>query len=77
MDPVTKAKIKFVYDKDKQTKDDAKGVNNEWVHLQDYVPADQLETEYGGNYNFTFDIDTYWNALLEKTGKPYKTIDYM
>ncbi|KAI9490779.1 CRAL-TRIO domain-containing protein [Zychaea mexicana] len=78
MDPVTKAKIKFVHDEDKKGgKEDTKGMSNEWVNLKDYVPKDMLECEYGGTYNFSYDVDSYWNALLEHTGKPYKVIDYM
>ncbi|KAG2226286.1 hypothetical protein INT45_005958 [Circinella minor] len=78
MDPVTKAKIKFVYDEDKKGgKEDTKGVNNEWVHLKDYVPSNILEREYGGDYNFQFNIETYWNALLQRTGNPFKVIDYL
>ncbi|KAI8148287.1 CRAL-TRIO domain-containing protein [Fennellomyces sp. T-0311] len=77
IDPVTKAKIKFVYDEEKRGKDDTKAVSNEWVHLKDYVPPNMLEREYGGNFSFTYDIDAYWNALLKHTGKPYKIIDYM
>lgn len=78
MDPVTKAKIKFVYDKEKGGKDDAANkTNNEMVHIEDYISPDQLECEYGGNYNFSYNINDYWNALLEHTGKPYKVIDYM
>ncbi|CDH51854.1 cral trio domain-containing protein [Lichtheimia corymbifera JMRC:FSU:9682] len=76
MDPVTKAKIKFVYDDEKRSKDDTKGLKNEWVHIGDYIPKNMLECEYGGDYNFKYDIESYWSALLEKTGNPYKVIEY-
>ncbi|ORX63165.1 CRAL/TRIO domain-containing protein [Hesseltinella vesiculosa] len=74
MDPVTKNKIKFVYDD--SGKQDTKATTNEWVHIQEHIPKDQLETEYGGDFAFKFDIDTYWDRLLQVTGKPYKIIDY-
>ena len=74
MDPVTKNKIKFVYDAN--GKQDTKATANEWVHIHDYIAPDQLESEYGGDFFFKFDIDTYWDRLLETTGKPYKVIDY-
>ncbi|KAI9310172.1 CRAL-TRIO domain-containing protein [Dichotomocladium elegans] len=76
MDPVTKAKIKFVIDEEKRTKEDDKGLKNEWVHLRDYISPSMLECEYGGEYNFKYDLETYWSALLEKTGNPYKVIEY-
>lgn len=79
MDPVTFNKIKFVIDK----KNDSNGketqkpqVENEWVHLEDYIDLDQLETVYGGNYNYKFDYEVYWKALLDHTGRPYKVIRY-
>jgi hypothetical protein len=74
MDPITKSKIKFVYDgKDEK---ESKSTSNEWVHLGDYIDADQLECDYGGKFNFTYEIESYWSSLLEKTGNPYKIIDY-
>jgi hypothetical protein len=80
MDPVTLNKIKFVIDK----KNDAENiketekpqVENEWVHLEEYIDQDQLETVFGGNYNYKFDYEAYWNALLDHTGRPYKLIHY-
>ncbi|KAI9306925.1 CRAL-TRIO domain-containing protein [Cunninghamella echinulata] len=74
MDPVTKNKIKFVYDAG--GKSDTKATTNEWVHLKDHISSDQLETDFGGDYHFKFNIDTYWKKLLEYTGSPYKVIDY-
>ncbi|KAI8979179.1 CRAL-TRIO domain-containing protein [Mycotypha africana] len=74
MDPVTKNKIKFVYDGQEGKKE--KSIGNDWVHLKDYIEPDQLESDFGGEYNFEYDLESYWNALLEKTGKPYKIIDY-
>lgn len=75
MDPVTKNKIKFVYDS-KDEKDNTKNTSNEWVHIQDYIPPDQLECDFGGRYNFTYELEPYWSSLLEKTGNPYKVIEY-
>lgn len=74
MDPVTKNKIKFVYDgKDEK---DAKNTGNDWVHLSDFIDPEQLECEYGGRFNFTYELEPYWSTLLEKTGNPYKVIEY-
>jgi hypothetical protein len=74
MDPVTKNKIKFVYDgKDEK---ENKSTSNEWVHMEEYIDPDQLECDFGGRYNFTYEIEAYWSALLEKTGNPYKIIEY-
>ncbi|KAF7727985.1 hypothetical protein EC973_006750 [Apophysomyces ossiformis] len=74
MDPVTKAKIKFAYDTD--GKNDTKATTNEWVYLKDYIPENQLETDFGGSYHFSYDLEKYWTALLNRTGAPYKTIEY-
>ncbi|KAJ8660559.1 hypothetical protein O0I10_003606 [Lichtheimia ornata] len=72
MDPVTKAKIKFAHDEDK-----GKSNNSDWVSLRDYFPAKTLERAYGGTFNFQYNITNYWKALLEKTGNPYKVVDYL
>jgi hypothetical protein len=78
MDPVTLAKIKFVIDKKEDTEKERQKsqTDNEWVYLEDYVDQDQLECVYGGCYNFKYDFDIYWNALLDHTGRPYKLIRY-
>lgn len=74
MDPVTKNKIKFVIDgKDNK---ETKSLNNEMVHLEDYIDPDQLECDFGGHFNYQFELEPYWKSLLEKTGNPYKIIDY-
>ncbi|CAO3651149.1 unnamed protein product [Mucor fragilis] len=74
MDPVTKNKIKFVYD-GKEEKEN-KNTSNEWVHMEEYIEPDQLECDFGGRYNFTYELEPYWSALLAKTGNPYKIIEY-
>ncbi|KAI8388459.1 CRAL-TRIO domain-containing protein [Radiomyces spectabilis] len=74
IDPVTKSKISFVHDEN-TVKDDK--ASSDKVFLQDYIDIDTLESEFGGRYPFKFDIDTYWTQLLQKTGNPYKVIDYM
>ncbi|KAI9282576.1 CRAL-TRIO domain-containing protein [Sporodiniella umbellata] len=74
MDPVTKNKIKFVHDSKEES--DTKSTSNEWVHIKDYIEPDQLEVDFGGRFNFLFEIGAYWSSLLEKTGNPYKVIDY-
>lgn len=78
MDPVTFNKIKFVYEKkeDDNKETEKTETGNEWVHLENYIDHDQLETVFGGNYNYKFDFDVYWNALLDHTGRPHKIIDY-
>lgn len=66
-----------MYDSDKTTYDENKAaVNGDQVFLQDYILPEQLEAEFGGTRNFEFKIDQYWDQLLARTGKPYKTIDY-
>lgn len=74
MDPVTKNKIKFVYDSNEEK--DTKSTSNEWVHIKDYIEEDQLECDFGGRFNYLYELEPYWSSLLEKTGKPYKVIDY-
>ncbi|KAG2179980.1 hypothetical protein INT43_003767 [Umbelopsis isabellina] len=78
MDPVTFNKIKFVYEKkeDESKETEKTETGNEWVHLENYIDLDQLESVFGGNYNYKFDFDVYWNALLDHTGRPHKLIDY-
>ncbi|KAG0189900.1 hypothetical protein DFQ28_002785 [Apophysomyces sp. BC1034] len=78
IDPVTKAKIKFVHDSDKVKYDENNkpSNNDDQVFLQDFIAAEQLEVEFGGKHNFEFQIEQYWNQLLDVTGRPYKTIDY-
>ncbi|KAI9487364.1 MAG: CRAL-TRIO domain-containing protein [Benjaminiella poitrasii] len=71
MDPVTRNKIKFI------NPDDTKqNTNTDQINMKDYIPLEQMEVSLGGHYNFEFDIDTYWNDLLDKTGKPFKVIEY-
>lgn len=70
MDPVTRNKIKFI------NSDDTKNTSNDQINMDDFIPLKQMEVGLGGQYNFIFDIDIYWRALLEKTGKPYKVIEY-
>jgi hypothetical protein len=74
MDPVTKNKIKFVYDgKDEKNNN---STNNEWVHLDEYIDPARLERDFGGAFDYSFELEPYWSALLEQTGNPYKVIDY-
>jgi hypothetical protein len=75
IDPVTAAKIKFVVDK-KGDAADAKHDASQLAYLPDYIPEDQIETEFFGDRHFSFDINSYWSRLLEMTGDPYKVIDY-
>jgi hypothetical protein len=76
MDPITRAKIKFVYDTVDGKQENTKATTNEWVHLHDFISSDQLETDFGGNYPYKYDLETYWKQLLTYTGNPYKVIDY-
>ena len=75
MDAVTRNKIKFVID-DKDDKEKKNDISNDWVNLKDYIDADQLETDYGGSFNYAYQIEPYWKSLLEKTGNPHKIIEY-
>jgi hypothetical protein len=70
IDPVTRNKIKFI------NLDENKTTTNDLINLDEFIPLKQMEVDLGGEYNFAFDIDTYWNSLLEATGKPYKVIEY-
>ncbi|KAG1343435.1 hypothetical protein G6F62_004790 [Rhizopus arrhizus] len=64
MDPVTRNKIKFIND------DSSKSNSPDVISMEDCIDSNQIETSLGGKYNFSFDISTYWKALLEKTDKP-------
>jgi hypothetical protein len=75
IDPVTRAKIKFVVEK-RGDNADVKRDASELAYLPDYIPEDQIESEFYGKRHFSFDIDTYWSRLLELTGDPHKIIDY-
>lgn len=70
MDPVTKAKIRFI------NTDDTKEADSGFSNLEDYIPLDQMEVELGGKYNFAFDISSYWSSLLKVTGEPFSAIEY-
>ncbi|KAI8985816.1 CRAL-TRIO domain-containing protein [Pilobolus umbonatus] len=74
MDAVTKNKIKFVIDgrEDKETRN----LSNEQVHIEDYVDLNQLECDFGGHFNYIYELEPYWSSLLNKTGNPYKVINY-
>jgi hypothetical protein len=74
MDPVTKNKIKFVHDGNQEK--ESKNTSNEWVHLEEYIEPNQLECDFGGRFNYSYQLEPYWNKLLEKTGSPYKYIEY-
>ncbi|CAG8528065.1 1585_t:CDS:2 [Paraglomus occultum] len=65
IDPVTKAKIKFV-----DLNDGTKAANGgQWTTLDQFISQDMLEREYGGNNAFEYHHETYWSALLEKTNR--------
>jgi hypothetical protein len=70
MDPVTKSKIKFLSHDEKTT------TNENEINLEDYITPKEMEVSLGGQYNFNFDIETYWTRLLEKTGDPCNVIEY-
>ncbi|KAI8354048.1 CRAL-TRIO domain-containing protein [Blakeslea trispora] len=70
VDPITRNKIKFI------NSGDSKDATNDVVNLEDYIPLEGMEVDLGGKYNFEFEINTYWEKLLEKTGNPFKVIDY-
>jgi len=31
--------------------------------LSDLIPSEQLDSQFGGQWNYRFDFDTYWNTL--------------
>lgn len=72
IDPVTRNKIKFINKNDSSKAEKGGDV----ISVEECIPLDTMEVDLGGKYNFGFDIDTYWPELLEKTGNPYKFIDY-
>ncbi|KAG0222796.1 hypothetical protein BGW42_006327 [Actinomortierella wolfii] len=65
IDPVTKAKIHFI-DMKKQKPKSANGavtiIPGENVNLLDMIPADMLEKEYGGESEYKYDQELYWQA---------------
>ncbi|KAI7847859.1 CRAL-TRIO domain-containing protein [Circinella umbellata] len=72
MDPQTKAKINYAFKKMILLLIIING-----FYLKDYISLDMLEADFGGIYNFTFDIEHYWSFLLRPSGTPYKIIDYL
>lgn len=68
MDPVTRNKIKFI---DEDTNKNSQDV----ICMEDCISSEQIEASLGGKFNFNFDIDTYWDALLKRTDK--EVIEYL
>ncbi|CEJ04118.1 hypothetical protein RMCBS344292_18086 [Rhizopus microsporus] len=68
MDPVTRNKIKFI---DEDTNKNSQDV----ICMEDCISPEQIEASLGGKFNFNFDIDTYWDALLKRTDK--EVIEYL
>ena len=33
--------------------------------LVELVPKEQLDADFGGEYEFEFEADTYWNQIVE------------
>lgn len=77
--PVTKKKIQFVKLRSKHLKEDIIDKPHKWdLTLQEFetfkldaapiledIPADNLETMYGGDYHFIYEHEHYWNHLLQ------------
>ncbi|GAC71470.1 p-Nitrophenyl phosphatase [Moesziomyces antarcticus T-34] len=38
------------------------------ANLAEFVPAEQLDVEFGGRYNYEWDFDVYWKTLTEQCG---------
>ncbi|KAI9310790.1 CRAL-TRIO domain-containing protein [Dichotomocladium elegans] len=71
LDPVTRAKAKLV-----SAPDSTGSTSGDWVNLREHVLPSALEADFGGDLNFEYDVNIFWDALLERTGRPYKIIDY-
>ena len=33
--------------------------------MNELVPSSQLDHEFGGDYNFSYDYETYWKTITE------------
>ncbi|KAI8582450.1 hypothetical protein K450DRAFT_227232 [Umbelopsis ramanniana AG] len=63
IDPVTRAKVKFV--DLKEPKDGQKANKNpDWVQLTDFVDKEQLESDFGGDIAWKWNFEEYWNTVL-------------
>ncbi|CAM0134891.1 unnamed protein product [Umbelopsis sp. WA50703] len=62
IDPVTRAKIRFVDLKELKEKKSDRGP--EWVQLTEFVEKDQLEQDFGGNLRWKWNFDEYWAEVL-------------
>lgn len=62
--PVTKSKIRFVdVEKQHEVKDlesEQKGI---WSNLFHHVNPNMLESDFGGNFRFDYDHETYWTMI--------------
>ncbi|CAG8467105.1 8688_t:CDS:2 [Gigaspora margarita] len=65
IDPVTKNKIKFV---DLENPDRMKS-DPQWANILDEIDRNQLESEYGGDQEFVYNFEIYWDTLLKRIGK--------
>ncbi|CAG8692722.1 8968_t:CDS:2 [Ambispora leptoticha] len=63
IDPITKEKIQFV-----NLLEPEKAANKtQWVNLDTFIDASQLEVNYGGKSHFAYEQKVYWDILSEKT----------
>ncbi|GAB5592602.1 hypothetical protein Unana1_07502 [Umbelopsis nana] len=63
IDPVTRAKIRFVDMKDAKA-DQKNEKSSEWVQLTDFVDKDQLESDFGGDIPWKWNFEEYWTHIL-------------
>ncbi|KAJ3247610.1 hypothetical protein HDU78_003723 [Chytriomyces hyalinus] len=69
MDPITKKKLVFIKDAS-QSASKPPAMDNDEVggwrdSIFEFVDVDQLRGEYGGDHQFNFDYDIYWEAFTK------------
>ncbi|KAL1921804.1 uncharacterized protein VTP21DRAFT_10446 [Calcarisporiella thermophila] len=69
IDPVTRSKIRFV-DLKTQNNVQPNQEKGDWANLLHYIPAEQLEADFGGKLDYEFKFDDYWRTLLSTTQEP-------
>ncbi|KAI9332045.1 CRAL-TRIO domain-containing protein [Obelidium mucronatum] len=63
MDPVTLSKIHFAATDGRKDGNSEHGTGG-WLRLLDIADADQLPLEFGGEFDFTFDVNEYWKHFM-------------
>lgn len=37
-------------------------------HVKDYIPLEMLDYDFGGQWKYEFNFDTYWSTLIDFCG---------